>query len=149
MCVSDFPSQNVERHNKPEVEVRANKELMLSPVVVARTEKERVLIEPSINSVRVSISVKQADDLERVLCKKFTSFMTKRADKFEILRRKPIEGYDISFLITSLETEMMYKWKLVDFVITFMEEIDKELSEMKLAVNARSRILAEEYLKKF
>lgn len=66
---------------------------MLTPVVVARTEKERVLIEPSINSVRVSISVKQADDLERVLCKKFTSFMTKRADKFEILRRKPIEGY--------------------------------------------------------
>ena len=57
--------------------------------------------------------------------------------------------YDISFLITSLETEMMYKSKLVDFVITFMEEIDKELSEMKLAVNARSRILAEEYLKKF
>lgn len=57
--------------------------------------------------------------------------------------------YDISFLITSLETEEMYKWKLVDFVITFMEEIDKELSEMKLAVNARSRILAEEYLKKF
>lgn len=72
---------------------------MLTPVVVARTEKERVLIEPSINSVRVSISVKQADDLERVLCKKFTSFMTKRADKFEILRRKPIEGYLHYFLL--------------------------------------------------
>ena len=42
----------------------------------------------------------------------------------------------------------MYKHKLVDFVIHFMEEIDKEISEMKLAVNARARICAEEFLKK-
>lgn len=41
----------------------------------------------------------------------------------------------------------MYKHKLVDFVIHFMEEIDKEISEMKLAVNARARIVAEEFLK--
>lgn len=41
----------------------------------------------------------------------------------------------------------MYKHKLVDFVIHFMEEIDKEISEMKLAVNARARICAEEFLK--
>lgn len=43
----------------------------------------------------------------------------------------------------------MYKHKLVDFVIQFMEEIDKEISEMKLAVNARARICAEELLKRF
>lgn len=42
----------------------------------------------------------------------------------------------------------MYKHKLVDFVINFMEEIDKEISEMKLAVNARARICAEEFLKR-
>lgn len=41
----------------------------------------------------------------------------------------------------------MYKHKLVDFVIHFMEEIDKEISEMKLSVNARARIVAEEFLK--
>lgn len=29
-----------------------------------------------------------------------------------------------------------------------MEEIDKEISEMKLSVNARARIVAEEFLKK-
>ena len=29
-----------------------------------------------------------------------------------------------------------------------MEEIDKEISEMKLAVNARARICAEEFLKR-
>lgn len=59
----------------------------------------------------------------------------------------PIKGYDISFLITNFHTEQMYKHKLVDFVIHFMEEIDKEISEMKLSVNARARIVAEEFLK--
>lgn len=43
----------------------------------------------------------------------------------------------------------MYKNKLVDFVVTFMQEIDKEISEMKLSVNARARISAEEFLKMF
>lgn len=42
----------------------------------------------------------------------------------------------------------MFKHKLVDFVINFMEEIDKEISEMKLALNARARICAEEFLKR-
>ena len=31
----------------------------------------------------------------------------------------------------------MYRHKLIDFVIHFMEEIDKEISEMKLCVNSR------------
>lgn len=57
------------------------------------------------------------------------------------------KGYDISFLITNFHTEQMYKHKLVDFIIHFMEEIDKEISEMKLSVNARARIVAEEFLK--
>ncbi|KPP74730.1 Actin-related protein 2/3 complex subunit 4-like [Scleropages formosus] len=74
-------------------------------------------------------------------------FMMMRAENFFILRRKPVEGYDISFLITNFHTEQMYKHKLVDFVIHFMEEIDKEISEMKLSVNARARIVAEEFLK--
>ena len=58
----------------------------------------------------------------------------------------------------------MYKHKLVDFVIQvsinlnilcvvmvtlcqFMEDIDKEISEMKITLNARARIVAEEFLK--
>ncbi|XP_022645513.1 actin-related protein 2/3 complex subunit 4 isoform X1 [Varroa destructor] len=149
MCVENFNSQVVERHNKPEVEVRGNKELLLRPVTVSRNDKERVLIEPSINSIRVSIAVKQADEIEKILCHKFMRFMMMRAESFIILRRKPIEGYDISFLITNFHTEVMFKNKLVDFVIHFMEEIDKEISEMKLALNARARISAEEFLKRF
>ena len=40
----------------------------------------------------------------------------------------------------------MLKHKLVDFIIQFMEEVDKEISEMKLSLNARARIVAESYL---
>ena len=97
---------------------------------------------------RVSIAIKQADDIEKLLCHKFMGFMMRRAENFVILRRKKIEGYDISFLITNFHTEEMLRHKLVDFVIHFMEEIDKEISEMKLSVNSRARICAEEFLKK-
>lgn len=46
-----------------------------------------------------------------------------------------LKGYDISFLITNFHTEQMLKHKLVDFIIHFMEEVDKEISEMKLFVS--------------
>lgn len=49
-------------------------------------------------------------------------------------------------MITNNHTEQMYKHKLVDFIVHFMEEVDKEISEMKLSVNTRARIVAESYL---
>ncbi|VDK87495.1 unnamed protein product [Dibothriocephalus latus] len=149
LCIENFPSQVVERHNKPEVEVQTSKELLLNPVIVSRNERERVLIEGSVNSVRVSIAVKKSDEIDSLICQKFMRFMMMRADDFVILRRKPIPGYDVSFLITNFHTEKMLRNKLVDFIITFMEEIDKELSEMRLAVNSRGRLCAEEFLKAF
>lgn len=150
ICLINFNSQVVERHNKPEVEVNSSRELVLSPVVISRNEKERVKIETSINSVRISIAIKQSDDIERILAHKFTRFMMMRADNFVILRRKPHDSeYDISFLVTNFHVESMYRYKLIDFIIHFLEEIDREINEMKLAINARARITAEEFLKKF
>lgn len=149
MCLENFASQVVERHNKPEIEARSSPEVLLTPVAVSRNENERVLIEPSVNSMRISIKIKQADEIERILCHKFTRFLMQRAESFVVLRRKPIEGYDISFLITNFHTEAMFKHKLVDFIIEFMEAVDKEISEMKLSLNARARIVAESYLSQF
>jgi actin related protein 2/3 complex subunit 4 len=108
-----------------------------------------VLVESSFNSIRVSIMIKQADDLEEILVDKFSRILMQRAERFSILRRKPLPGYTISFLITNVHTEDMYKNKLVDFIIQFMEEVDKEVSDLKLAVNARARICAAEFLKHF
>lgn len=137
----------------PEIEAKTSPEVLLNPLTVSRNQEERVLVEPSVNSVRVSIRIKQADEIEHILVHKFTRFLTQRAEPFFILRRKPVpvrpcrkesrrreliclQGYDISFLITNFHTEEMLKHKLVDFIIQFMEEVDKEISEMKLFVSA-------------
>ena len=149
LCIRNFPSQNVERHNKPEVEIQQNRELVLEPIMITRSDKERVLIEPSINSVRVSILIKQADEIEVILASKFTRFLMQRAEHFLVMRRKAAEGYSISFLITSRHMERMWKHKVIDFVIEFMEQIDKEISGMKISLNARARIITTEYMRSF
>ncbi|KAK0763846.1 hypothetical protein N5P37_003234 [Trichoderma harzianum] len=149
LTLSNFASQTTERHNVPEIEAQTSPEVVLTPLVIARNENERVLIEPSINSVRISIKIKQADEIESILVHKFARFLTQRAEAFFILRRKPIPGYDISFLITNFHTEEMLKHKLVDFIIEFQEEVDKEISEMKLFLNARARFVAESFLTPF
>ncbi|OAG37916.1 hypothetical protein AYO21_07888 [Fonsecaea monophora] len=146
LSLSNFASQASERHNVPEIEAASSPEVLLNPLTIARNENEKVLIEPSVNSVRVSIRIKQADEIENILVHKFTRFLTQRAESFFILRRKPVKGYDISFLITNTHTEEMLKHKLVDFIIQFMEEVDKEISEMKLFLNARARFVAESFL---
>nr|ADE77564.1 unknown [Picea sitchensis] len=149
MCLQNFPCQEVERHNKPEVEFKTSPELLLNPVLICRNEAEKCLIETSINSLRISIKVKQADELENILAKKFLRFLSMRAEAFQVLRRKPVQGYDISFLITNYHCEEMYKHKLIDFIVQFMEDIDKEISELKLSVNTRGRLVAKEFLKQF
>ena len=55
----------------------------------------------------------------------------------------------MSMLITNFHTEEMWKHKLVDFIIEFLQDIDKEVSAMKLNVNSRSRVIAKEWLKAF
>ncbi|SCU78518.1 LAMI_0A04896g1_1 [Lachancea mirantina] len=150
LTLSNFSSQVVERHNRPEVEVEhTSAELLFAPMHISRNEHEQVLIEPSVNSVRVSIKVKQADEIEQILVHKFTRFLEQRAEAFYVLRRVPVQGFSISFLITNRHTETMSGAKLVDFIIEFMEEVDKEISEMKLFLNARARFVAEAYLGEF
>ena len=149
LCLRNFASQVVERHNKPEVEARMNKELLLQPMVVARNEKERCMIEGSINSVRISVAIKKSDEMEEILVDKFSRFLAQRAEEFVILRRAPVKGYDVSFLITNFHTEEMLKNKLVDFVVHFMQEIDSEVSSMKLDVNSRARVVASTFLSQF
>ncbi|KNZ62316.1 actin-like protein 2/3 complex subunit 4 [Puccinia sorghi] len=171
-------------------------EVLMTPLYISRTPSEFVLIEPSINSVRLSIKIKQADDIEQILylnnpdtakllARGVTRFLSLRAENFIILRRKPIKSFDISFLITSRNIESMIRLKVVDFIIQFslpsiyfvdyrnyncsrisrpisflfsyyiyiyflsyrfMEDVDREISEMKLSLNARARIVAESYL---
>lgn len=70
---------------------RLSKELLLNPVLICRNETEKCLIEPSVNSTRVSICVKQADEIETIICHKFNRFLMQRAEQFIIMRRVPVE----------------------------------------------------------
>lgn len=200
LCLRNFPSELVERHNKPEIEIqcaaraaqppsaregppeaslelasryrRDNKVAMMNPVLICRNEKEQCLIEPSVNSVRVSVLVKKSDELEDLFCHKFTRFLMQRAEQFRILRRRPLkfasaskgrsrnvnlsadvdtggDSFDISFLVTHVHAESLLKDKLIDFIIQFIQDIAKEISEMKIAVNARARLVATEFMKAF
>lgn len=49
--------------------------------------------------------------------------------------------------MTNEHTERANAAKLIDFIVTFLEEIDRELSEMKIGVNARARLVAETFLR--
>lgn len=47
-----------------------NPEVLLVPLIVSRNANEQVLVEASVNSVRVSIKIKQADEIEEILAHK-------------------------------------------------------------------------------
>ncbi|GKB92563.1 actin-related protein 2/3 complex subunit 4 [Tanacetum coccineum] len=111
LCLQNFPCQEVERHNKPEVEMKMSPELLLKPV-------------------RMSI-------------------LRPKPVKADARKKMPGAGYDISFLITNYHCEEMQKQKLIDFIVQFMEDIEKEISELKLAMNTRGRLVATEFLKQF
>ncbi|CBK20167.2 uncharacterized protein [Blastocystis hominis] len=100
LVLQNFPSEAVERHNKPEVEYPSSKKSTMKPILICRNDREKCFIEPSINSLRISIKIKQADEMEVVLCRNFARFLMQRSEQFTVLRRKPVSGYDISFLIT-------------------------------------------------
>ena len=80
--------------------------------------------------------MRQTDELEGILSKRFLRFSSMRARAFQVLRRKPVQGYDISFLITNYHCNEMQKHKLIDFIIQFMEDIEKEeIGDLKISMS--------------
>lgn len=128
-------------HEKPMIEIEETPSM--KPVYINKNKQEYVFIEPSCNSVRVNVKIKQSDDIEKFLCKRFFSFIMKRAVSFGILRKKAIEGYDVSFLITCKEIKES-RTRAIDFIISFIEQINKEINEMKLEINSKARVLSNE-----
>merc|ERR1712117_65373 len=121
----------------------------MTPVVISRSEHEKVKIEPSINSVRISVKIMQLDGLTEVLVDRYARFLMLRAEQFKILRRRACDGYDISFLVTNFSTEVLLRNQLVDFIIDFLATIDKQVSQLKLDVNSRAREVAKQILRPF
>lgn len=152
LCIRNFASESVERHNKPEIEMHPYTEdnyIILPPVLISKNTDEKCLIESSINSIRISISIKKSDEIESVLVDRLCRFIEQRADEFSILRRIAVVPYDISFLITNTHIDEMIKDKLIDYIIQFIEDINSEVSTLKLNVNSRARVVAHTFLSQF
>lgn len=60
------------------------------------------------------------------------------------MRKKPADpaNYDFSFLITEDHLEKYRKEDLINFMLEFIQGIDKEISEMKLAILSQARMSA-------
>ena len=138
-----FPSQLVERQTHPEVEFQDNPKLLMKPLTICRSDQEKVLIESSINSVRISVCIKKNQEIEILLTHMLDRFLSLRADKFQIMRKKPAhEGYDFSFLVTDYHLQKYKKCELINFILEFIGGIDKEINDMKLTIINQSRIAA-------
>jgi len=137
MCIRDaldatlnlrfLPSEIVERQSHPEIEMaEKGSKLVMKPLLIARNEHEACLIEGSINSVRISLLIKKGDpskpgdSIEILLTHMYERFFSIRADRFKIFRKKPVAGYDFSFLITEDHLSKYKKEDLINFVLQFV-----------------------------
>lgn len=76
LCLHNLPGIQPEH---PEVEFPTSPELSLQPLTIHRSPTESCYIEPTINSARISLKIKQTDDLERWLTKKWITLLTQAA----------------------------------------------------------------------
>lgn len=142
LCIRDFPCQEAERHNKPEVEFGTSEELVLPPVLVSRSSGERCLVESSINSCRVSFCFRDGDALDNALALEYFRFLGMKAETLPVLRKKPVIGYHISFLVTADMLRQLSTGRIVAFLVDFAEETPSFLRTVKCAVNSHTRKLA-------
>jgi len=141
LCLRTFPSQMYEKLNRPQVEVKENLELVNKPIIISRNEEEKVEIESSINSVNVNVTIKKHVDVEKLIVNIYTKYLMHRANILNILRKEPKLGYDISLLITNFHLENYKKEDIIDFIIEFIQDFSKEITDMKMTVNSQSRFV--------
>ena len=139
LCLKNFPSQLYEKINRPQVEVRESLELISKPVIISRNEAEKVEIETSINSVRINIAVKKHQEIDKLIVGIYSNYLMNRANQLNILRKVAKKDYDISFLITNFTLENYKKEDIIDFIIEFIQDFTKEVTDMKMTVNSQSR----------
>ena len=121
------------------MEVNESPELINEPIIITRSDEEKVEIQSSINSVQVHISLKKHADIERLIISIYAKYLMNRANKLNLLRKIPKKGYDISFLITNYHLENYRKEDVIDFIVEFIQDLVKEVTDMKMTVNSQAR----------
>lgn len=98
----------------------------------------------------MSLRLRQVEPLDALLVRKFARFLAQRAEAFGVLRREPLPGYDVSFLITGAQTAGGGRAEaMVAFIVRFLEDFDREMNALKLSVNTRGRAVARAFLESF
>jgi actin related protein 2/3 complex subunit 4 len=120
-------------------------------------KRESCLIESTGNSIRVSFLFKaqanaaakpNADPLEASILFQWMRFLMVK-EHHPLLRKKPLKGYSVTFLVTSRHLAIHGRQKVEDSILGFCAKIDKECSDIKLQVNAQARYVTTEFLKAF
>ncbi|CAL5996188.1 Arp [Hexamita inflata] len=145
LCLQYVPSRSAERQTRPEVELSQNQDMIYPPVMLQKSPEQKVLVESSVNSVRVSVLFKKTDQVDQYLTNKYLRFIESQADDLKIIRKTPVSGYDFSFLITYQLVEQHGKPKLVQFVCDFVENTEKEVNSLKLKVSERATAVMKQW----
>ena len=82
------------------------------------------------------------EPLDQLIVQKICIFHKRRSEFMDIFRKKAIQGYDLSFLITSKHLEKYEKGYIIDLILEFVESMSKEVNEIKLNLNTQGRVAA-------
>lgn len=138
LSLRDFPCQDVERRNKPEIEFGDCPELLLRPRrITLKGAQEQCFIEPSINSTRISFVFRRGDDLDGLLATSMYKFLGMKADHHLLLRRSPVDSYDVSFLVTSELLQQHGPINIILSILKFAVDVPQFLSVLTCKVMDR------------
>ncbi|OIR58123.1 MAG: ARP2/3 complex subunit ARPC4 [Amphiamblys sp. WSBS2006] len=110
-----------------------------APASYSLPSSHRVLVESSPNSSRVSVFFQLQDTLDSFVCKRLCAAIMRNAVSIGVVRRVPISGYHLSFLITQQHTSANSPEKYCALIVSFIAHVCKTVSETKLDANASSR----------
>lgn len=86
----------------------------------------------------ISLQLKDADGLELWLRKKRISLL-QRTEQLDIVRRKPIAGYDLSFLVTAKHLQVYSREALLSFILHVTDEEFCSENDFKRLIAAKGR----------
>ena len=69
----------------------------------------------------------------------------RRAEALEVVRREPLAGFDVTFLVTSAHLERYSRDLLLEFILKFVGDFHSEIVGLKLGLKARARAVTEAF----
>ena len=115
-------------------------------MLISLNPNEKILIESSYNSTRISVRFRNADQLEEYQLSLILRFLHNRVEEFLIIRRKPLPSFHLSFLVCDFHVQHFSKERIADWIVMIVHGVNLELSENLLSFHTRFRIASRHYL---